>query len=64
MNAQGYMILSKKALQGKCSPAESAELERALFDGSLDSDPPSYLPMREPLPPRIPDLCPDDWNEK
>jgi hypothetical protein len=25
-----------------------------------DLDPPSYLPIREPLPPRIPDLCPDD----
>jgi hypothetical protein len=27
---------------------------------SEDLDPPSYLPMREPLPSRIPDLCPDD----
>jgi hypothetical protein len=26
----------------------------------FDPDPLSYLPMREPLPPRIPDLCPDD----
>lgn len=25
-----------------------------------DSDPPSYLPVREPLQPRIPDLCPDE----
>ena len=25
-----------------------------------DHDPPSYLPVREPLRPRIPDLCPDE----
>jgi hypothetical protein len=25
-----------------------------------DLDPPSYLPMREPLPPRVPDLNPDE----
>jgi len=26
----------------------------------VDLDPPSYLPMREPLPPRMPDLDPDE----
>jgi hypothetical protein len=25
-----------------------------------DLDPPDFLPMREPLPPRVPDLDPDD----
>lgn len=29
-----------------------------------DLDPPSYLPVREPLPPRIPDLCPDDVRDE
>lgn len=32
----------------------------AICEEHIDSDPPSYLPVREPLPPRIPDLCPDD----
>jgi hypothetical protein len=30
----------------------------------IDFDPPSYLPMREPLPPRIPDLCPDEVRDE
>jgi hypothetical protein len=29
-----------------------------------DPDPPSYLPTREPLPPRIPDLCPDECRDE
>lgn len=29
-----------------------------------DLDPPSHLPAREPLPPRTPDLCPDDSQDK
>lgn len=29
-----------------------------------DLDPPSYLPMREQPPPRIPDLCPDDSRDE
>lgn len=38
--------------------------EQAKASGLLnDQGPPSYLPAREPLPPRIPDLCPDDAND-
>jgi hypothetical protein len=29
-----------------------------------DLDPPSYLPMREPEPQRIPDLCPDETRDE
>ncbi len=29
-----------------------------------DLDPPSCLPMREPLPPRIPNLCPDESRDE
>lgn len=32
------------------------------IDVLVDFDPPSYLPAREPLPPRVPDLCPDDMG--
>ena len=28
-----------------------------------DLDPPSWLPMREPPPPRAPDLCPDEHRD-
>lgn len=33
-------------------------------DVLIDFDPPSYLPMREHTPPRIPDLCPDDARDR
>mgnify|MGYP003499807013 CR=1 FL=1 len=37
-------------------PTRKLECNAELFD----PDPPAYLPMREPLPPRVPDLNPDD----
>ena len=36
----------------------------AICEEHIETDPPSYLPMREPLQPRIPDLCPDDWRNE
>jgi hypothetical protein len=35
-------------------------LLQAIAGALEDLDPPSYLPMREPLPPRVQDLNPDD----
>lgn len=43
------------------------EYVRAYDEGdrpASDLDPPSYLPTREPLPPRIPDLCPDEAKDE
>lgn len=38
---------------------------RVLVDKALNNlEPPSYLPTREPLRPRIPDLCPDESMDK
>jgi hypothetical protein len=35
-------------------------LSQAIAGEHIDLDPPSYLPVREPLPPRVPDLCSDE----
>jgi hypothetical protein len=34
-----------------------------VVEAFADLDPPSYLPMREPLRPRIPGLCPDESRD-
>ncbi len=40
------------------------DAERWIKDNVGDFDPPDFLPTREPLPPRVPDLCTDDWQKE
>ena len=55
-----YDIAYKAAMKPWATEVEKEAFIRLAANASVDLDPPSYLPMREPLPPRIPDLNPDD----
>jgi hypothetical protein len=57
-----YDVAYKAAMKPGATEAEKGALIRLAANASLDLDPPSYLPMREQLQPRIPDLCPDDMQ--